>query len=148
MVKMRSDVWLFLLFCLSAAAALTPLTEIKPSPIELNAFAATVLGALGRLQLTASKPVIHLLGASDVEAAVDWSPLCEIGATLVMVGPKTMSRVQDDCVLTVKGLYSTQLMESAMQPPTRFGSSASDPDVFILLNADLYAQYTTIWLLL
>lgn len=124
--------------CMRAGVALTPLTRIQPTLVELAAFSSTVLGILARLKL--DKPVIHLVGASDVEAAVDWSDVCATGATLVLVGDKAVQRrrTDDDCVVTVRALYRKQSVIDALQPPSRVGARAASADVFILLNADLY----------
>jgi hypothetical protein len=109
-------------------AALTPLTQIEPTDQELSAFAATVAGALDQLQEAPTTSVLHLLGASSTEAMVDWSPLCERGHKLVLVGPNINEQARA-CVTAVAGLWSTELL--ADHPH-------GAPDVIVLLNADLY----------
>ena len=126
---MRPVVALFLaaLAC-KGTASLTPLTQIEPTNIELDAFAATVEGALAKLQAPTRRSTVHILGASATEAAVDWSRLCESGHTLVLVGPK-VAEVDGgaECVTTIAGLYSRELVRTS-----------PDPDALVLLNADLY----------
>lgn len=135
----RNLLVLLLFLCSSAASALTPLTEIAPTNVELGAFAATVVGALTRLRsktngLEKQVRTVHVVGASSVEAAVDWTPVCESGVSVVLVGPQVESSGQDEggCVTTVKGLYSAAAVRSAQQP---------EPDAVFLLNSDLYMPY-------
>ena len=118
------------------ALALTPLTEISLTKPEGDAFVATLRGALDKLKLEGARPrVVHLLGASDVEDAVDWSPLCEGTEVpaLVLIGPQVIERPPDGgCVHTVKGLYSNGTVHKAL------GATLATPDVIMLHNADLY----------
>eukprot|EP01051_Picozoa_sp_SAG22_P000730 SAG22_NODE_22_length_31438_cov_47.016529_14_plen_176_part_00 len=114
----------------------SPLTEIAPTAVELSAFADTAVGALAKLELPAAAlPVVHVLGASAVEDAVDWSLLCERGAKVHLVGPQAVvPRAADkggsSCVAAVEGLYSKELVKDL--PP---------PDVVLLHNADVYMPY-------
>ena len=131
------------LCCLCAAlppslAPSTPLTEIAPDAEELQAFAATLSGALRRLRAEEGgleAPVVHVVGASSVEAAVGWGSVCtETGGggcncSLVLAGPQAESPSQQPCVRAVPGLWSRQLLRSTHTPP---------PDVVLLHNADLY----------
>ena len=175
---------------LCLAGALTPLTEIAPSESELSAFAATVSGALKKLGLGPRRgknarakrrrlglpfvtrklnPVVHLIGASKVEAAVDWQPVCgkaeaDGGAKILLVGPQAVVPVvtednnspppppqdravqhtdTDGCVKTVHGLYSRDLVRTALAKGGggSSGGALADPDVIILHNADLYMSY-------
>ena len=131
----------------SPATSLQPMTSIEPTAVELDAFATTVVGAVQKLQLddwragASAAPVIHVLGASAVEAAVDWSPLCRAGASVVLVGPQAIAVSEGgpdtDCVSVVKGLYSGALVRSTLGD----GSAATTPDAVVLLNADLYMPY-------
>ena len=134
------------LCCLCAAlppslAPSTPLTEIAPDAEELQAFATTLSGALRRLRaegggLAAAAPVVHVVGASSVEAAVDWGSVCTAtdgggcNCSLVLAGPQAEPPSQQlPCVRAVPGLWSRQLLRSTDTPP---------PDVVLLHNADLY----------
>eukprot|EP00039_Didymoeca_costata_P013604 m.209766 g.209766 ORF g.209766 m.209766 type:complete len:153 (-) comp15819_c0_seq7:417-875(-) len=62
------------------SSVLTPLTEIQATRVELDAFHRTLLGAFDKLhehlQSNPSRLVVHMLGASEVELAVNWSMLC------------------------------------------------------------------------
>ena len=96
---------LFTLACSSCCVtvALDPLTHFLPNEEELQVFPKTLLAALSKIassststhstQDTASpiansaNRVVHIVGASDVEDAVDWSGMCQDGFTLVLVGP-------------------------------------------------------------
>ena len=126
-----------LLLCYTATTALKPLTEIPPSHTELRAFPATVVGALAKLRGlvgVSSQPVVHVIGASSVEASVDWAPVCESGASVVLVGPQLESKAptQGGCVTSVQGLYSVEAIRAARQP---------EPDAVILFNSDMYMPY-------
>lgn len=119
------------LVCCEPVASLVPLTEIKAEPVELDAFAATLVGALEKLGL--NNPIVHMIGTSDVEHAVDWSPACEMGATILMVGPNAvLHRAAGSCVTAIKGVYSKEVVEAAADP------SQLEPDVFMLHHADIY----------
>ena len=66
----------FILLCLAVfVMSLTPLTQIQPSPAELAVFPETLRQALLKLG-SPKNAVVHILGASSVEDAVDWSSLC------------------------------------------------------------------------
>ena len=132
------------------AASPTPLTEIAPVDVELQAFAATVDGALRKLELSTAAPVVHIVGASGVEDAVDWSAVCakHPGARLVLVGPQAVrendlkvaryEETTDSCTVdVVSGMYSEALMLAEL------GSDhpATLPDMIMLHNADIYMPY-------
>lgn len=119
---------------------LKPLTEIAPTEVELGAFSATVLGALEKLGFgpgtSAAPPVIHLVGASPVEAAVDWTPVCDTGARVVLVGPQAVPLTgtgQGDCVSVVEAVYTRDAVGKSAAH-----AEEADPDLIVLLNADLY----------
>ena len=118
---------------LATTAGLTPLTKIKATEVELAAFSKTAKGALDELFPTKPCPVLHIVGASDVESNVDWSDLCSRGATVVLVGPEAVipresSAGGSECVTVVKELYSV----------TKMARDGATPDLLLLLNADLY----------
>jgi len=122
---------------LATTAGLTPLTKIKATEVELAAFSKTAKGALDELFPTKPSPVLHIVGASDVESNVDWSDLCSRGATVVLVGPEAVipresSAGGSECVTVVKELYSV----------TKMARDGVTPDLLLLLNADLY---TCVW---
>jgi len=133
-----------LLGCVWSCSSLTPLTKIAPTAVELEAFAATVVAALATLremgELTVPHPVVHVVGASNVEAAVDWSPVCAVGATVVLIGPEAVPLVAtkgtttvDDtdgqsntrCVSVVRALYTRAAVGAALGA----SSSSVSPDV-------------------
>lgn len=131
---------LLLLSAYTVHASLQPLTEITPTPEELAVFPATVLGAVDKLGLARSGAVVHLIGTSSVEALADWTPVCDSGVTLVMVGPEAVplahdSQAEGGCVSVVRGVYSRAIVASSSNP---HAATAADPDVIVLLNADLY----------
>jgi hypothetical protein len=130
----------------------TPLTEIAAEPVELAAFASTVSGAISKLNLShLGRPaVVHIVGASRVERAVDWNLVCAQhgGARIVLIGPQVggtlgaddgvQSSTSDGCHVTaVDGLFSRSLLLDEL------GASdpAIDPDVVVLHNADVYMPY-------
>ena len=127
-----------------------PLTEIDATSAELEAFAATLAGAIAKLQLP-PLAVVHLLGASAVEAAVDWTPVCEAGATLVLVGPQAVAPPggragtdRDSCVHTVVGLYSREAVRAGLEGVAGVAELATElavPDAVVLHNSDLYMPY-------
>ena len=138
--------------CPPAAAKSVPLTAIEPTPVELASFAATVVGALAKLRTDVTdlpeKAVVHIIGASPVESAVDWSPLCQQGggdaSFVVLVGPNAVAGEdtwQGGCVTAVKGLYEPggAAMRHALGPNN--AAAAERPDVIVLLNADAYMPY-------
>jgi hypothetical protein len=176
--------WLAVLLVGTTTATLTPLTKIAPTAVELDAFAATVVGVLDKLdtlgelgsgsgggsasgsahrddQRDAVEPdsttdespggaaaaaaaarlphrVVHVVGASSVEAAVDWTAVCLTGATVVLLGPEAVPLTQSgagDCVLVVPGVFSRTLVASSSDPAV---AAVGIPDVFVLLNCDLY----------
>ena len=143
---------LLLVLLLSAlppsSRSLTPLTQIKATPVELSAFAATVVGLVEKLRVERelrypAAPVVHIVGASDVEDAVDWAPVCALGATVVLVGPKIVPREARACVTVVRGLYSRGLVarRKLSTTPGAAGwpsTAGAEPDVVVLLNADVY----------
>lgn len=123
--------------------SLKPLTEIQATDEELAAFTATVSGALTKLRGSAldggaalAAPVVHVVGASGVEAAVDWQPLCEAGATIVLVGPELPEGDAKGslapCVTIVRSLYSRKAVADAGAPGA---------DVAVILNGDAYMPY-------
>ena len=83
--------------------ALEPLTGVVPDDEELKVFPRTLRAALSKIapssksshirpkdttpNTNSSNLVIHIVGASDVEDAVDWENMCRDGFTLVLVGP-------------------------------------------------------------
>ena len=93
---------LFTLACSSCCitVALDPLTHFLPNEEELQVFPKTLLAALSKIASSSTSTqdtatpvansanrVVHIVGASDVEDAVDWSGMCQDGFTLVLVGP-------------------------------------------------------------
>ena len=137
---------LLLVLLLSAlppsSISLTPLTQIKATPVELSAFAATVVGLVEKLRVERelrhpTAPVVHIVGASDVEDAVNWAPVCALGATVVLVGPKIVPREARACVTVVRGLYSRALVAGKLSRALGWAGGA-EPDVVVLLNADVY----------
>ena len=127
-----------------AVSPTTPLTEIDPVDVELRAFAATVDGALAKLDIRSGTPVVHVVGASSVEAAVDWSAVCAkhpAGAAFVLVGPQAVPpsvEAADGCTVdVVKGMYSENLMLAELGPD----HPAVLPDMIMLHNADIYMPY-------
>eukprot|EP01047_Picozoa_sp_COSAG01_P072627 COSAG01_NODE_11599_length_1896_cov_2.312187_2_plen_204_part_00 len=149
------------------STALTPMTEIKPTPIELQAFAATMggaldkLGGLGLLPIDRA-PVVHVLGASSVEESVDWAPICggsgagQPRAALVLVGPDVNSGGGNNsgCVAAaVQGLYSRVAVAAAVSDGPvlldgRASSTLAEPDVIMMHNADLCTPHLPAPLLL
>ena len=116
-----------------------PLTTIAPTPIERSAFRATVEGGLQRLQTPVK--VVHLIGASDVEASVDWLPLCQkYGVTFLLVGPKliesTVNNKADHCVHYLTNLYTKEALADS-----QLDSSLLTPDLLVGLNVDIYMIY-------
>ena len=104
--------------------SLTPMTEIVPTEVELDAFSATVVGAIGRLRGIPRPPVVGILGASPVESAVDWQAGCLIAKAVVLIGPQVEpveDSTGDGCVTTYRGLYNSE----EVYP---------EPDVFVLMN--------------
>ena len=129
---------------------LRPLTEIEPSSAELAVFPATLQGALAKSAISVRDAVIHVIGSTAVEDSVDWSLLCLAGAHILLVGPQVSplakmvgspivprSRVTEECVTVVRGLYSVAFVRSAL------GSAhpAAAPDLVIAYNADIYMHY-------
>ena len=57
----------------------------RPATVELDAFAATLQGALAKLGRPADS-VVHVIGASSVEDAVEWAPTCRSGPSWVRIG--------------------------------------------------------------
>lgn len=144
--------WVLLPLLLApTTSALTPLTDIKPTDAELDAFASTVVGALAKLgrDVRSKTPVIHVVGASAVEEAVDWRPVCQAGASVVLVGPQVVeqreagSPPRPECVAVVRGLYSRDLVKAALggRDAGDAGARLAKPDLLVLLNADLYMTY-------
>ena len=125
-----------------SAASLTSLTEINATTVELEVFAATVAGALAKIG-GLETPVVHIVGASAVEAAVNWAPLCQSGASLVLFGPQALPPAPAaagtggaaDCVTTIQGLYSISAVQAVLGP------RAAQPDMIMLHNADVYMPY-------
>jgi hypothetical protein len=126
-----------------STASLTSLTEINATTVELEAFAATVAAALVKIG-GLETPVVHIVGASAVEAAVNWAPLCQTGASLVLLGPQALppapaaagtSGGAADCVTTIQGLYSISAIQAVLGP------RAAQPDMIMLHNADVYMPY-------
>lgn len=141
------------LVCVAAIAALDPLTQIAPDSEELAVFPATLRAALVRAGVPPrSGLVVHIVGATRVEDAVDWSALCQDGLTLVLAGPQVepLAKMvkgeaivprekgpEQACVLVVRGLYSVGVVREAL------GEShpAATPDLAIAFNADVYMDY-------
>jgi len=105
-----------------------------------------------------AQPVVHIVGASSVEAAVDWGPVCNIGAILVLVGPQAVPPSRRDgapigvegdsvsgsdngylagCIHTVRQLYDSNTVRAGLGEQSGVGL----PDVVVLHNADLYMLY-------
>lgn len=126
----------------STKSDVLPLTQRMASPAELGGFANTLSGALARLGLSSTPSTIHVIGASDVEDAVDWSSFCEQGHRIVLVGPLVVRRVypRESCVSAVAGMYSAGLIDDTIDPSEKSSGLAS-PDLSILFNADLYMPY-------
>ena len=141
-----------LLLAATVVDALTPLTEIMPDTEELSVFPATLRAAVtkaGVMSLTGS--VVHIMGATSVEDAVDWSALCADGLTLVLAGPQVhplakMVKGQEivqrkkpgqECVTVVRGLYSVGVVRDALGAR----HAAANPDVIVAFNADVYKEY-------
>lgn len=133
-----------------------PLTQIAPEPVELAAFASTVSGAISRLNVSSThvgRPlVVHVVGASSVERAVDWKSVCAEhgGARIVLIGPQigntldaddgesASTTASEDCQVTaVEGLFSKSLLIAELGA----ASPAISPDVVVLHNADVYMPY-------
>lgn len=99
---------------------LLPLTKIAPETVELEAFAQTVVGAIEALRdmklVDSTHVVAHVVGASNVEAAVDWSPVCATGVTIVLVGPQAVPLTNGggDCVSVVRALYTRAAVGTAL----------------------------------
>ena len=131
-MQWRSGVITLAVAVVAGVTALTPLTDVELTATEGEAFVATLQGALDKL--APATRVVHILGASKVEDAVDWSPLCAStpAPTLVLVGPQVVERPVRDCVYTVKGLYSRDTVLRALGP------ALATPDAVMLHNADLY----------
>ena len=141
-----------LMTVLHANHALTPLTEIQASEEELNVFPLTMRAALSRAGIKLSGAIVHVMGASDVEDAVDWSILCRDGLTIVLVGPQVAplakmvrgeevvarKRTGQECVQVIRSLYSVDVVKDALGTE---GSAAADPDLVIAFNADVYQEY-------
>ena len=91
------------------------------------------------------------MGATAVEDAVDWSPLCDDGLTLVLVGPQVeplakmvkgeevvpRERPGQECVTVIRGLYSPGMVREVLGAQ----SAAASPDVVVSFNADVYMDY-------
>lgn len=128
---------------LGLTAGLQPLTEIKPDAQELAVFPSTLRAALKKAAPDAplQGTVIHVVGATLVEDLADWSPLCEDGATIVLVGPQVepmqvmlkgreiveRDRSGQHCVTVIRGLYSRGFLRQALGN----GHPATDPDAVI-----------------
>lgn len=102
-----------------------------------------------------SAPVIHIVGASEVEQEIEWASLCDLGAAVVLVGPTVVphrstkpklneshsysdsKRKGENCVSAIKGLYSHAAVRRA-RIQGQLARHEVKPDVFILHNADLY----------
>ena len=72
-----------------------------------------------------------------MEDGVDWTPLCERGATVLLIGPEAVvprdpNAAGNACVSVLKELYSVK----------QHGDGDAAADLVLLLNADLY---TCVW---
>eukprot|EP01052_Picozoa_sp_SAG31_P031461 SAG31_NODE_3336_length_4391_cov_1.826887_2_plen_278_part_00 len=134
----------------TAAPQPSPLTEIVPTTAELEAFAGTLSGGIEQLRRQghqlAPRPVVHVVGASPVEASVDYGAACqETSARLVLVGPtvpetsvSANTELAKGCIsATVRNLYSSESVSAALQDR----ADLSRPDMILLHNADLYMPY-------
>lgn len=110
----------FLLALVHSGITLQPLTKIAPEAVELDAFAQTVVGAIEALRdmklVDGTHVVAHVVGASGVEAAVDWSPVCATGVTIVLVGPQAVPLTNGggECVSVVRALYTRAAVGAAL----------------------------------
>ena len=125
----------------TSRAALPPLTTIEATADERAAFRETLVGALKRVhgRKESYTSVVHVVGASEVEASIDWTPLCNLGVNLLLVGPKIDpgSVTGTNCVSAVRALYSRAAVEtSGKVPPTMI-----HPDLIIGFNLDIYMPY-------
>jgi hypothetical protein len=117
-----------------------PLTTIDATQTELDAFIATVEGGL--LKINANKQiVVHLVGASEVEASIDWSPLCEkYNIEFLLVGPKlpnvTSKKRESQCTHYHKSLYSRRSLAES-----NLNKNLLIPDLVIGFNVDIYMIY-------
>ena len=140
----------FLACLLGLNLALTPLTEIPPESKELSVFGKTLQEALTKSG-TEGGAVVHIVGATSVEDAVDWAPLCKQGHSLVLVGPQVSpisvmvkgeavvprDKPGQECVTVVRGLYSRGVLREALGADHK----AVEPDLAISYNADVYMDY-------
>jgi len=119
--------------------SLVPMTEIEPTSVELEAFSATLTGAMKKLKLKRKEGVVvHVVGAS-IESKVSWAKFCEKGVTIVLIGPRLITNASSiatnetshSCVVTVEGLYSHDLL----------GAEHANPSMVMLFNADVYMPY-------
>lgn len=98
-------------------------------------------GGLQRLRTPRPVQIVHLIGASDVEASVDWLPLCQkYGLTFLLVGPKliesTVNKKADRCVHYLTDLYTKEALANSQLDP-----SLLTPDLLVGLNVDIYMIY-------
>ena len=135
------------LFLHSSKSTPIPLTKIDATETELTAFSDTVAGAITRSNLPRNS-IVHLVGSSDVEAHVDWHPLClKFGVRFLLIGPKlpelpklsisqpATTTTNTNCVTHFTSLYSQELVSASNL------GELTHPDLMIGLNVDIYMLY-------
>ena len=127
----------FLCFRSGSTTNPIPLTDISATPEELAAFVQTVEGTIAKLKLK-TKSVVHILGASDVEANVKWQDLCvKFGISFVLVGPKLQVGEHTSCTTYIPTLYNQKFLQQGLQQSPHLIS----PDLVLGFNLDIYMIY-------
>lgn len=120
-----------------------PLTKIQATQIELKVFPSTLLSAIQKLGQTALPiNVIHVIGASDVEASIDWSPVCQKNIHIVLIGPKATALTSQNiattnCTTVVVSKYSRSIVAQELATETHL----HNPSLVIGFNVDIYMPY-------
>ena len=119
-----------------------PLTQIKASPVELDAFSHTLIGALRRHSLAKAETLVHIVGASEVEVQVDWTTVCKMGVRMLLVGPRVdLDKLQNGappCLAAVRDYYSLKTAQNSATAKEEF---LQTPDILIGFNLDIYMPY-------
>ena len=117
-----------------------PLTKIQATQIELKVFPSTLLSAIQKLTVPIN--VIHVIGASDVEASIDWSPVCQKNIHIVLIGPKATALTSQNiattnCTTVVVSKYSRSIVAQELATETHL----HNPSLVIGFNVDIYMPY-------